>query len=167
MAVMTAEPIKSEQDHKLYKRLKLDNGLDVLLIHDPEMEASSSADDDAHMATDADSDGHGDAGSSLQVRPYTDKACFTNEPCNWHMPPDLQLSSAQGDSEEDSESMAGDEDDRQHVKKVLSFGIVQIKCLPMSALPPAVLLSTCVGDCRLLPPWLLAWGASAILKMCR
>ena len=118
MAVMTAEPIKSEQDHKSYKRLRLDNGLDVLLIHDPEMEASSSADDEAHMGTDAESDGHEDAGSSLQVSPHGVKACSPNGPCNRHTPPDLRLSSSQGDSEEDNDSMAGDEDDRQHVKKV-------------------------------------------------
>ena len=80
MAVMTAEPIKSEQDHKSYKRLKLDNGLDVLLIHDQEMEASSLADANAHMVTDADSDGHGDAGSSLQVRPHIDRLNFQMGP---------------------------------------------------------------------------------------
>ena len=61
-----------------------------------------------------------------------------------------QLSSAQGDSEEDNESMAGHEDDRQHVKKVLSLGIMQKQHLPMSAPPPAVMLSICVGTagCR-------------------
>ena len=131
MAVMTAEPIKSEQDHKSYKRLKLDNGLDVLLIHDPEMEASSSADADAHMATDADSDEHEDAGSSLQVSRLNVKACLPTCPCNRHTPPEVRLSSSQGNSEEDNDSMEGDEDDRQHVKKVLSFNIVLTKKFPM------------------------------------
>ncbi len=82
MAVMTVEPVKSQQDQKSYKRLKLDNGLDVMLIHDPEMEASSSGDADADMTTD---DEHDRDGSSLQV------SCdITHKPvpsfrCNRHM----------------------------------------------------------------------------------
>jgi hypothetical protein len=64
---MTTEPIKSQQDHKTYKRLKLDNGLDVLLIHDPEMEASSSAHSDAPMTSDDEHQGTGSDASSLQV----------------------------------------------------------------------------------------------------
>lgn len=67
MAVMTVEPIKSQQDHKSYKRLKLDNGLDVLLIRDPEMEASSSAHSDAHMTSDDEHQETGSDASSLQV----------------------------------------------------------------------------------------------------
>ena len=39
MAVTLDEPRKSPQDKKLYRRLRLDNGLDVLLINDPEMQA--------------------------------------------------------------------------------------------------------------------------------
>ena len=40
MVVTLEEPQKSPLDRKLYRRLKLDNGLDVLLIHDPEMEGA-------------------------------------------------------------------------------------------------------------------------------
>ena len=64
MAVMVLEPVKSQQDRKSYKRLKLDNGLDVMLIHDPEMEASPPGHADADMTTDDDQEGEG---SSLQV----------------------------------------------------------------------------------------------------
>ena len=64
MAVMVLEPVKSQQDRKSYKRLKLDNGLDVMLIHDPEMEASSPGHADADMTTDDDQEGED---SSLQV----------------------------------------------------------------------------------------------------
>ena len=42
MAVAAVEaPVKSPQDKKLYRRLRLNNGLDVLLISDPEMQASA------------------------------------------------------------------------------------------------------------------------------
>lgn len=40
MAVTLEEPEKSPLDKKLYRRVKLGNGLDVLLIHDPEMEGA-------------------------------------------------------------------------------------------------------------------------------
>lgn len=36
------EPIKSPKDHRLYRRLKLDNQLDVLLISDPEIQREST-----------------------------------------------------------------------------------------------------------------------------
>jgi 3-methyladenine DNA glycosylase AlkC len=52
MAVSAVEaPVKSPQDKKLYRRLRLSNGLDVLLVSDPEMQASA---EDAH----GDDEGH-------------------------------------------------------------------------------------------------------------
>lgn len=82
MAVMTVEPVKSQQDQKSYKRLKLDNGLDVMLIHDPEMEASSSVDVDADMTTD---DEHERDGSSLQVSCGITDGTVLQFRCNRHM----------------------------------------------------------------------------------
>ena len=82
MAVMTIEPVKSQQDQKSYKRLKLDNGLDVMLIHDPEMEASSSGDADAEMTTD---DDHDRDGSSLQVSCGIIYNVVLQFRCNRHM----------------------------------------------------------------------------------
>lgn len=82
MVIMTIEPVKSQQDQKSYRRLELDNGLDVLLIHDPEMEASSSGDADADMTTDDDHDGDG---SSLQVSYGISQKVVLQFRCNRHM----------------------------------------------------------------------------------
>ena len=38
--------VQSPQDKREYRRLKLDNGLDVLLIHDPEMASALEGQDD-------------------------------------------------------------------------------------------------------------------------
>lgn len=39
------DPVKSPRDYRLYRRLKLDNQLDVLLISDPEIKRPSAVDD--------------------------------------------------------------------------------------------------------------------------
>jgi len=114
MAAMMVEPVRSQQDQKSYKRLKLDNGLDVLLIHDPEMEASSSADADAHMTTDDEDDrdvSNFRVACSIPLRVMPIASVTGTCPAELHR-------SSQGNSEDGDESMDDDVDDRQHIKKV-------------------------------------------------
>lgn len=111
---MTVEPVKSQQDQKSYKRLKLDNGLDVLMIHDPEMEASSSADADAHMTTDDEDDRDV---SNFRVACSIPLRMMPIASVTGTCPSELYRVS-QGNSEDDDESMDDNADNRQHIKKV-------------------------------------------------
>lgn len=53
--------VQSPQDKRQYKRLRLQNGLDVLLIHDPEMaEALEGRSDDGEEEDGYESDDEGD-----------------------------------------------------------------------------------------------------------
>lgn len=52
MAITLPEPVKSPQDKRLYRHIKLPNQLDVLLIEDPEMaSAPEDVDDGGQIAS--------------------------------------------------------------------------------------------------------------------
>jgi hypothetical protein len=51
---LMVDPIKSPRDKRLYRRLKLDNELDVLLISDPEMHHSSRRNESCSLTTSPD-----------------------------------------------------------------------------------------------------------------
>ena len=60
-AAATVAVVQSPQDKRKYKRLRLDNGLDVLLIHDPEMaDALEGGSDDNAEEDGYESDDEGD-----------------------------------------------------------------------------------------------------------
>ncbi len=56
MTMILPEPVKSPQDKRLYRRIRLANELDVLLIEDPDMERSSIKDDDASSMASSEAD---------------------------------------------------------------------------------------------------------------
>lgn len=54
MIASLPEPVKSPQDKRLYRRIRLDNQLDVLLIEDPEIQSGHKEDEDVRsMASSA------------------------------------------------------------------------------------------------------------------
>ena len=56
MTATLPEPVKSPQDKRLYRRICLDNQLDVLLIEDPEIQSGSREDEDASSMVSSEAD---------------------------------------------------------------------------------------------------------------
>ncbi|KAK9915769.1 hypothetical protein WJX75_003936 [Coccomyxa subellipsoidea] len=63
MIASLPEPVKSPQDKRLYRRIRLDNQLDVLLIEDPEIQSGHKEDEDVSSMASSAADISQDEGS--------------------------------------------------------------------------------------------------------